>query len=75
MIDRFRELKGMGTREPGSRFPIPSYPEEFYLLWFRINTVQRQIIKKRDSQADAPIAPEVHREIQRLEQTFEEVQA
>jgi hypothetical protein len=75
MIDRFRELKGMGTMEPGSRLPIPTYPEELYQLLPRINAVMRQIREKRDSQAEAPIVPEVRREIERLEQASEEVQA
>jgi hypothetical protein len=52
---------------------LPTYPAEFYLLWFRIGTVQRQIIKKRDSKEEEPIAPEVNREIERLQQTLEEV--
>jgi hypothetical protein len=33
--------------------------------------VQRQIVKKRDSEEEAPTAPEVNREIELLQQTLE----
>jgi hypothetical protein len=74
MIDRFRELRKsrtVGRTITGK--PIPTYPVEFYVLWYRTNAVMRRIIDERDSQAEAPIAPEVSRELDRLLETFEEI--
>jgi hypothetical protein len=70
MIDRFRELRGSRTVK-GTQ--LPTYPPEFYVLWYRINTVMRQIVNKRDSREGAETVPEVKRDIERLQQAIEEV--
>jgi hypothetical protein len=71
MIDRIRELRKQSTYPMRSR--APTYPQEFYILFFRINALMRQILKKRDSKEEAMIVPEVRREIAQLSQELQEL--
>ena len=66
LLHRFREVKGS---QDGPRIL------EYILLGYRINAVMRMILKRRDSEAEAPIVPEFKREISRLEESIQAVRA
>ena len=68
VIDRFRELREQGTYPSGSRAPM--YPNEFYILWHRANTIQREIVERRKSPEEAQITPELKRKIKDLEKAL-----
>ena len=72
MIDRLRELRKQATY-PMRGVRAPTYPQEFYFLFFRTNAVIRQILKRRDSSEEAPVVPEVIREIDQLSREFQEL--
>ena len=72
MIDRLRELRQQGTY-PIRGVRAPTYPNEFYILFFRSNAVKQQILKKLDPSEEAPIVPEVKREIDQLSREFQEL--
>jgi hypothetical protein len=72
MLDRFRELRGEGSY-PSERANVPVYPQEFYLLWYRLNVVRREIVERWESPEEAQITPELDREVEQLQRELQEV--
>jgi hypothetical protein len=61
MLERFRELRGQGTF-PSERARTQVYPDEFYLFWYRLNTLRRELVSRWQT-----VPPELERDAEELD--------